>query len=97
MTTHHEDCARRAGAHARTPFPDVYMPAMPPLRHIEALSRWIDTLQRRRALRQLLKINDRLLQDLGLSRERVRQAIDRVPNGVAQEKGNHTCEGSRRI
>ncbi len=58
------------------PFRAVYVPAMPPLRHSEALGRWIARLRRRRAMRRLLGVSDHLLQDIGLDRERVRRAMD---------------------
>lgn len=78
------------------PSPDVYMPAMPPLRHTEALGRWIARLRRQRALRQLLGVSDHLLQDIGLDRERVRRAMDGAPaNGSTNRRGN-ACHDSPR-
>jgi uncharacterized protein YjiS (DUF1127 family) len=85
-------------SHRELPVPDIYMPAMPPLRQTEAVSRWVGGLRRRRALRQLLRMDERLLQDVGLSRERVRQAMHQRPGPAsAVMKGSDTCRDSGSI
>lgn len=52
----------RAGAPRR--YPDLYMPAMPPVALIEQLHHWVC----RRRMRRLLRLDDHRLRDLGYSR-----------------------------
>ncbi|MGB7756801.1 MAG: DUF1127 domain-containing protein [Salinisphaera sp.] len=56
-------------------FPDLYMPAMPPLQLIARIRRALDRRACQRQLRTLLNADDRQLADLGLSRERIRHAL----------------------
>ncbi|MES1938346.1 hypothetical protein C27AD_18393 [Salinisphaera hydrothermalis C27AD] len=55
--------------------PDLYMPAMPPLQLIAWIRRAFERRACRRQLRTLLNAEDRQLADLGLCRERIRQAL----------------------
>lgn len=57
---------------------DVYMPAMWPLGLSRAVANWIRAWRRRRAFLRLLKLDDRMLRDLGYTREDVLRAA-RLP------------------
>ncbi|WP_148863690.1 hypothetical protein [Marinobacter fonticola] len=58
----------------KTPVPEFYMPAMPPIHLTEALDRWLRLWFRRRKFCRLLRFDDRSLAILGLNREDVRWA-----------------------
>ncbi|MDW5377509.1 hypothetical protein R6258_11325 [Halomonas sp. HP20-15] len=68
----------------RAQFPDVYMPAMPPLGLIDALEKrlriWLGNRKRRRAFRQrflpLLAYDDAILDDMGHCRGDIQWAAD---------------------
>ncbi len=85
--THREQPQRRRSAAARTAMPDLCMPAMPPLGLMAAVDRWIEARRRRRALRQLLALDDHLLCDLGLTREHLSEAT-RAPGPSAARRGS---------
>ena len=56
----------------RPAMPDVYTPATLPTRFFAAIPAWFRNWRRRRRFLCLLDIDDRLLRDIGLSREAVR-------------------------
>lgn len=58
----------------QNPFPDVYMPAMPPLGLITAIENWVRNWRRRRQLVRLLKYDDFLLEDIGHHRADLEKA-----------------------
>ncbi|WP_409523900.1 hypothetical protein [Nitrincola sp. MINF-07-Sa-05] len=50
-------------------FPDIYMPAMPPLGLIAALENWFRAWSRRHRLLRLLEYDDHMLEDMGYTRQ----------------------------
>lgn len=63
----------------RSPKPDLFMPAMPPLGLIDALENWVRAWVRRRQFRQrflyLLDYDDHILEDMGHCREEIEWAL----------------------
>ncbi|WP_417585533.1 hypothetical protein [Nitrincola sp.] len=52
----------------RSALPDFYMPAMPPLKLINAIENWFKAWSRRRKLLRLLDYDDHMLEDMGYTR-----------------------------
>ncbi|SDM26113.1 hypothetical protein SAMN05661010_03783 [Modicisalibacter muralis] len=70
---------RDAKQPTQPPMPDFYMPAMPPLKLINALENWVRSWVRRRQFRQrflyLLDYDDHILADMGHCREEIEWAL----------------------
>jgi uncharacterized protein YjiS (DUF1127 family) len=58
-------------------FPDIYMPAMPPLTLIAAIRRRVLAWRNRRCMRQLLTYDDHTLADIGFRRKDLCWALQR--------------------
>lgn len=61
------------------PWPDFYMPAMPPLGLINTVENWVRAWVRRRQFRQrflyLLDFDDHILEDMGHCRDEIEWAL----------------------
>lgn len=79
--------------------PDLYMPAMPPLKLIAAIKRrWLARCKRHR-IHQLLAYGDHMLADLGLRREDLSWALQQPPTmdaANAVSRADHTRSSDRR-
>lgn len=65
--------------------PAIYMPGMPPLKLIAALRRHVLAWRNRRWIRQLLRYDDHLLDDLGFDRPTLSWALQLPPTMDAVE------------
>lgn len=73
-------CLRLSRAqHREPPRPVIAMPAMPPLALIERVAQQIERWQCRRQLKRLLKMDARLLADIGHDRLAIDRALRASP------------------
>lgn len=74
MAEEHRRCPNRTPGNRNAALPPVdyfYMPAMPPLWLGAALTRWFRAWRRRRGRRELSRLDDHLLRDIGVKRDDV--------------------------
>lgn len=66
---HHRRCRPEIKAGPRSPVPDVYMPATWPVGLFETVTAWGRAWMRRRRFLRTLDLDERILKDLGYSRD----------------------------
>ena len=79
----------------RPRMPDVYMPASWPVGALTAITGWLWAWRRRRRFLRLLDLDDRMLRDIGVTREEIRRAA-RLPLGINAAVALRSEQGHRR-